>query len=272
MLLFRALGTLQLPETSPWSYWATYFLGAFINIALGTLVMERLFRRDARAGVIGGISSSFSNTVMVGIPILTQAFGDEGLMIGFVLVGLHLPMMMAISAILIEVGELRDGTRTGRLNLPRVFARVGRNLFRSPLVIGMLAGLAFRFTGLPLDGVPREVIDSIADLAIPLALMSLGMSLRGYGISGNIRPALILSALKLFVMPAIIYVLAVHVFTLPPLAAAGAVVFAACPTGVNAYLIAGTFQTGLALAANTITLTTVLAMVSFVFWLWVLGI
>ncbi|MEM8664806.1 MAG: AEC family transporter, partial [Pseudomonadota bacterium] len=213
-----------------------------------------------------------SNTVMVGIPVLTQAFGDDGLMIGFLLVGLHLPIMMMLSALLIEFGELRDGTRTGRLNLVAVFLRVGRNLVRNPLVIGTACGVLFRLTGLPLTGIPRELVDSIAELAIPLALISLGMSLRGYGISGNVRPALVLGTLKLLVMPAIVYVLAVHVFALSPLATAGAIIFAACPTGANAYLIAGRFQTGLALSANTITLTTAASMVTFTLWLAVLGV
>lgn len=272
VLLFRSLGTLELPEASPLPYWAAYFLGAFVTLALGIVITERVFGRDARAGVIGGLCASYSNTVMVGIPVLTQAFGDDGLVIGFVLVGPHLPIMMALSAILIEVSELRDGTRTGRVRIGPLLLRVLRNLLRNPLVIAMVLGIAFRFTGLPLEGIPRNVVDRIGDIAIPLALISLGMSLRGYGVSGNVRPALVLGALKLFAMPAIVYVLAVHVFDLGPLATAGAIVCAACPTGVNAYLIAARFQTGLALSANTITLTTVASVVSFTLWLWILGI
>lgn len=272
VLLFRAIGTLQFPEASPLPYWAAYFTGAFITVGLAILITEKVFGRDARAGVIGGMSASFSNTVMVGVPVLAKAFGEEGLVIAFILVSLHLPVMMTLSAVLIEVAEVRDGGRTDRVQYFAILKRVAGNLAKNPLVIGLACGFAFRLSGLPLTGIPADMIDTLSDLAIPLALISLGMALRGYGLSGNIRPALLLSALKLLVMPAIIYVLAVHVFQLSPLATAGAIVFAACPTGVNAYLIAGRFQTGLALSANTITLTTVLSAATFTFWLWVLGV
>ncbi|MBJ3776871.1 AEC family transporter [Acuticoccus mangrovi] len=270
-LLFRAIGTLKLPDISPWPYWLAYFCGVLITVGIGALLVEKAFGRDARAGVIGGLSSSFSNTVMVGLPIVTQAFGDEGLVTGFLLVAIHLPVMMTISAILIEVAEYRDGTGSGGVRITAALQRVFYSLMFNPLVIAILAGAAFRLTGLPLTGIPRTIIDRISDTAIPLALVAMGMSLHKYGISGNVRPALALTALKLLGMPAVVYVLAVHVAGLPPIAASVAVVMAACPTGVNAYLIATRFRTGLALSANTISLTTVLSILTFTLWLSVVG-
>ena len=49
------------------------------------------------------------------------------------------------------------------------------------------------------------------------------------------------------------------------------VITAACPTGVNAYLVANRFGTGQALASNAITLTTGLAVVTVAVWLNVVG-
>lgn len=272
LLLFRALGTLEFPDVSPWPFWGAYFLGVVINMALGMVITEALFRRDARAGVIGGLCTSFSNTVMVGIPVVSQAFGDAGLVTGFMLIAVHLPFMMAVSALLIAVAEVRDGTAAGGVRLTAVLGKVGRSLIRNPLIIAILAGVAFRLTGLPLEGIPRTLIDRLSDTAIPLALVSLGMSLVRYPVSGNVMPGVVLGAVKLLVMPAIAYVLAVHVFALPDIAAATAVLMAACPSGVNVYLIATRFQTGLALSANTITLTSAVAVVTFTFWLSVFGV
>lgn len=252
LLLFRALGTLALPEVSPWPFWGAYFAGAAVNLAAGILVTRRVFGRDARAGVIGGLCAAYGNIVMVGIPLVNQAFGEAGLVTILVLVAIHLPVMMVVSAILIETADLGHGPRL----LPTA-ARIARELIRNPLIVGILAGGAFRLTGLPLTGPARTVIDGIAGTATPLALVTLGMTLNRYGIRGNVRPAIVLGALKLVLMPAIVYVFAVEVFALPPLAAAVAVVTAACPTGANAFLIATRFDTGHALSANAITLTTV---------------
>ena len=38
-------------------------------------------RRDTRAGVVAGITGAFSNCVLVGIPLITGVYGDEGIAI-----------------------------------------------------------------------------------------------------------------------------------------------------------------------------------------------
>jgi len=267
ILLFRSLGTLELPEVSPVPFWLAYFSGAFIVGAVGVLLTEKAFRRDARAGVIGGICSAYANLLMVGVPVMNQAFGQEGLVLVFILIAIHLPVMMTVSAFLIEIAEHRDGAGTGRMRIGEALVRTGRSLIRNALVIAILAGLAWRTTGLPLEGVPREIMDRVAETAIPLALVALGMSLKKYGIRGNVPPALVLGLMKLFVMPGVVFLIAKYVVGLPPLAVAVATLGAACPTGVNAYLVATRFRTGLALSANTITLTTAGSVLSVTFWL-----
>jgi hypothetical protein len=266
ILLFRALGTLELPDFSPIPLWISYFSGALLMGAIGIIATEKVFGRDARAGVIGGLSTSYANLVMVGIPVLSQAFGEEGLVLGLILVAVHLPVMMTLSAFLIEFAEHRDGGTSGRPRLGEALLRTGRSLLKNALVIAILAGLAYRATGLPLEGVPREIIDRVSETAIPLALVALGMSLKKYGVRGNVPPALALGVLKLFVMPGLVFLTARYVVGLPPLAVAAVTIGAACPTGVNAYLIATRFQTGLALSANTITLTTAASVVTLTFW------
>ncbi|GAB5375455.1 MAG: hypothetical protein AcusKO_19170 [Acuticoccus sp.] len=262
LLLFRGLGTLAVPPFDPWPYYLAYFGGAAINIALGVVVIRRAFGRDARVGVIAGLSASYSNIVMLGMPMAAQAYGEPGLTITLLLIAVHLPIMMLVSAIMIEIVEARNGS----VHIGRALKRVAYNLVRNPIVIGILAGVAFRFTGLELSGVPATVIERISATAIPLALFSLGMSLRKYGIRNNVPQALAIGSIKLFVMPLVVYVLAAHVFQLPDLAVAAAVLCAACPTGANAYLIATRFQTGLSLSANSITLTTAVSVLTL--WMW----
>ncbi|WP_292378872.1 AEC family transporter, partial [Mesorhizobium sp.] len=106
----------------------------------------------------------------------------------------------------------------------------------------------------------------LADTAGPVALFAMGLSLRRFGISGNVRPALALPALKLFLMPALV-LLAVWLLGLPPLTAKVAVVVAALPSGINSYLIAVQFNTGQALASNQMTIATASAVLTTSFWL-----
>jgi malonate transporter len=144
----------------------------------------------------------------------------------------------------------------------------------NPLIYGILGGLLWRAGGIPLPALPARLVGSLADIAGPIALFSMGLSLSRFGISGNVKPALVLSAVKLILMPAVTLGLA-WLIGLPPLTAKVAVAAAALPSGVNSYLIASQFGTGQALASNQMTIATACAVATTAFWLtaatWVFG-
>ena len=77
MLLLRTISTTTLPDVIPWDYLASYYLGTFI-ILFSVLGLTRLFwQRTFSQQVINAFSGSFSNTVLLGIPIILLAFGDQ---------------------------------------------------------------------------------------------------------------------------------------------------------------------------------------------------
>lgn len=271
VLIFRTLATSSLDGVSPWGFWISYFTGVAVTWTLGTLIVRRLFGREARAGVIAGISAAFANTVLVGIPLITAIHGDEGLVPLFVLISVHLPVLTVVCAVLMERAAVLDGTQAAK-PLGELLAGIARNLATNPIVIGIIAGGLWRMTGLPVSGVFADVLSRIASAAIPVALFSLGMSMVAYGIRGNLAPGLLLSLLKIGVMPAVVYLMAAHVVHLPPLWVSVATLTAACPTGINAFLFANRYGTGHAMSANSITLTTGLAVVSTVLWMAFLGL
>ena len=110
-------------------------------------------------------------------------------------------------------------------------------------------------------------VDALADIAGPLALFAMGLGLRRFGISGNVRPG----------------ARAVGAEAVPDaggwrspwpgcsacrrLTAKVAVAAAALPSGINSYLIAVQFGTGQALASNQMTIATACAVVTTAFWL-----
>ena len=116
-----------------------------------------------------------------------------------------------------------------------------------------------------MPALPARLVGSLADIAGPIALFAMGLSLSRFGLSGNIRPAFVLSAAKLFLMPAVAMLLA-WLLELPPLTAQVAVTAAALPSGVNSYLIATQFGTGQALATNQMTIATACAVATMALW------
>ena len=270
LLLFRTMIGADFHGAAPWAFWAVYFLAVIVTWTVGHLVTTRVFGRDSQAGVVGGVSSAFSNLVLLGIPFILGVLGQPGFEVLSLLVSVHLPIMIMASIILFEVfGRSGEGLQFGAI--ARTFIkRVSTN----PLIIGIVAGLVWRATGLTLPALPSRLIEALANTGAPIALFSMGLSLSRFGISGNVKPALALSAVKLLLMPAVALLLA-WLIGLPPLTAKVAVAAAALPSGVNSYLIAAQFGTGQALASNQMTIATALAVVTTAFWLtaatWVFG-
>jgi malonate transporter and related proteins len=58
---------------------------------------------------------------------------------------------------------------------------------------------------------------------------------------------------------------------MPPVWAAVAVLFAACPSGVNAYLMAQRYQVGVALSSSTIAVSTLFALITTTGWVWLVS-
>ncbi len=263
LLLFRTMIGADFHGSAPWGLWGVYFSAVIVAWTAGHLVTTRVFGRDSKAGVVGGVSSAFSNLVLLGIPFMLGVFGQKGFEELSLLISVHLPTMLMASIILFELFSPRDGEPVHPLRILRDFLR---KVFTNPLIVGIFCGLLWRLTGLPLPQLAARFVDAMAGIAAPLALFGMGLSLKKFGISGNLRPALALSALKLILMPAAALGLAWAV-GLPPLTAKIAVAAAALPSGVNSYLIAMQFGTGQALASNQMTIATALAAVTTAVWL-----
>jgi predicted permease len=266
LLILRVLATADFSGMSAWRLWIPFFAAFTLSWAAGAVLIRRLFGRGARAGLVAGLAAGYGNTTLVGIPLALAAYGAAGSAPMALIIAVQLPIMMAAIALLMERAERQDGVANGDGGATALAKSLGRNLVGNPIVIGLAAGALWRLSGLPFAGLPADLVGRLADVASTLALFVLGMTLRRYGVRGNIRAGLVLTGLKLLIMPALVLVLA-RAVSLSPTAAKVAVIAAACPTGVTPFLVAGRFRTGEGLASNAITLSTVFAVASVAFWL-----
>ena len=265
VLVFKTLAVVNLDGQSPWAIWIAYFSGMAATWIAGNLMIRKVFGREARAGVIGGISAAFANTVMVGLPLVSQVYGDAGLVPLLLIISVHLPAMTAATAVLMERAAALDGVSTPP-PMPELLKRIGKNLIVNPIVVAITCSLVWRATSLPIEGLFQDILNRISATALPVALLSLGMSMVTYGIRGNVLPGFLLSVLKLGFMPATVFVMSAYVVHLPPLWTAVATLTATCPTGVNAYIFANRYGTGHAMSTNAITLTTAAAVATSGLW------
>lgn len=250
-LLFRTVTGSPLPDINPLPYWTAYFFGLVACWIIAGSVARRLGREPRESAIIG-FAAAQSNTVMIGIPLILGIFGEAGTVPIIMLLVIHSPLTMTAVALLIARDEAGGGAGW----------RLLRAIFTNPILLSIGAGLIWRQTGMPIPAVMKSVLKFLGDTAAPCALVAMGMSMTEASIAGNKRLICTVAALKLLLHPLLAYVLAVPVFHLPPVYAASAILFAACPTGINAYLLAQRYRSGESVTSGAITLTTILAIVT----------
>lgn len=269
VLLFRTIAEADFSGESPLRIWIAYFAGVAVTWTVAHVTATRGFKRDRRIGVLAGISSAFANTVFIGLPLVSRIVGEDGLVAISVLLSVHLPVMMIAGTMLMERAERKNGTREPQ-SLARLLIGVGQNLIRNPLVIGLLVGALFHLAGIRPGGPVKVIVDQVAAVAAPAALISIGMALNRYRIGGNTGIALAMTGFKLVLLPGAVY-LACRLLDLSPQWTAAMVLTSSVPTGINAWLLANHFGVGHALASSTITMTTAFGVLSVSFWAWLLG-
>lgn len=258
-LIFRTLARADIPAVQPWGYWIAYFVGAAIVWAVAMIAATRLFRITGNAAVVAGFTAAQSNTVFVGVPMILRAYGEAGAVPLFLLIAVHLPVMIFAATLMVE----------GRSVSP---ATLAKRVLLNPLILAILLASALRPVAGALPDPLWRMVEMLGAAAVPCALFAMGVALRRYGFEAGWPGPLLISALKLVLHPLLVYVLATRVFAMPPAWAGVAVLFAACPAGVNAYLFAERYGEGVALASSAIALSTALGVVTVLVWLRVLGV
>jgi predicted permease len=264
LLIFRTLAEARLPDVSPWGYWGVYFFGAAVSWGAAQILSLFVFGHPPREAIVHGLTSAQSNIVLVGIPLVLSAVGQAGAVPLILLVAVNLPVMMLAASLMLE----GSGAGLSRASL----LSVARNLATNLILIGFAAGLAAQLLEIRPGGAPKAIIDLIAQSAVPCALFAMGLALRRYGVFGDITMSSVIAALKLLLHPLVVWVLVTFVVPIPPVFATVAVLFAAMPCGINAYLLAERYRVGVPAAAGAVTLSTSLSVFTISFWLWMTGV
>lgn len=263
VLLFRAMAGLDLGQAFSPPLLVSFYTGAFVCFAGGIIVARTVFKRRPGEAVAVGFAGTFSNSVLLGLPIVERAYGGETLTMAFGIIALHAPLIYAVGMITMELMR-RDG-RT----LREALTDAAKSILANPLMAGILAGLSVNATGIVLPEPVQAAVDMLAAAAIPVALVGIGAALTRYTLTAALPETLTASGFALIVHPAIAFVLSHYVFGLSSTAVHAAVALAAMPPGVNIYIFASLYDRAVNLAASTLLLATALSVVSVTLWLYI---
>ncbi len=265
-LLFHKMATAELPDVSPYALWAAYYGAAAIVWLAASILSISLLRRTAPESASISMSAAFGNVVMIGMPLSLSLYGEQAAAPVALIVSLHSPLLWAAAAVHLAL------SRTDRSDsFISILREMIGELARNVIILAIIAGSLWRLTGLGFQPMADDVIGLIGQAAIPSALIALGLSLVGFRIAGQAPTLSAILVLKIMFMPAVAWLIAVHVFALPPVAAGVVTIFAAMPTGANAYLFASRNDLAQHSASGAVALGTLLSAFTAAFVIFLLG-
>tara|TARA_R110002124_G_scaffold44422_14_gene135599 strand:- start:17327 stop:18262 length:936 start_codon:yes stop_codon:yes gene_type:complete len=265
-LLFRSLVTSDFASAFNPAIIGPYYIGALAGFVLGIVIALRGFGNTPGVAVSVGFSGMFTNTVLVGLPIIQRAYGVEALPVVLSIIGLHGAILLTTGMVTIELMR-RDGASLGKTLLV-----AGRRVASNPLIWGIAAGMIGYFAGLQLIEPVDAFLRMMSQAVVPAALFGIGGALNEFKLSDNWQQALIAAIIKLIVHPAIAYVLMIWVLHVPMEVARYGILLAAMPAGVNVYVFATYYNRGVSVAANTILIATVCSALTISAWLYILSL
>ena len=252
MLLLRTISTATLPDVIPWDYLASYYLGTFIILLSGLGITSLLWQRTFSQQVINAFSSSFSNTVLLGIPIILLTFGDRAVLPLFIIIGTHGIIMVPLFTIMLEMGK------SGRAPIKTVIVRTSYGLFTNPLIIGLLSGLACNLFEITLWKPFDEMAKLLANSVTSCALFALGATLASFRKNIPWQEVPMIVILKTILHPVVVWGLATLVFGVKEVIWIQVLVLlAAQPTGVNPFLFASRYNVGQLISSGAAFISTI---------------
>jgi predicted permease len=252
-LLFRTVARLDF-AAMPWRIVAAYFVPA-VAFALAFYLWGRL-RAAAQPAepAARAVSASFGNSVQLGIPMAAALFGEAGLAVHIALVSLHALIMLTLPTVLVELDLARAAP--GSRRIMATLRTTVRKTVVHPVVLPVLAGLAWNLAGFGLHPVADQALAVLGSAVVPVCLVLIGISLAYEGAGGPWRGVLQLALAKLVVLPALVLAVARWGFGLDGIALAAVVMMAALPTGNNALLFAQRYRVRIDEATTAIVVST----------------
>jgi len=221
---------------------------------LGAYALARLLKLPPRE--VGSFTqgSFWGSMTYIGLPILLAAYGEESLQRGGVLIGFMNPVMNA-SAVLALTWPLK-----GYMDWRSIV----------DLRVACMVGLILSYFKVPFPTFAVNFLRFLSDLALPLALISMGGNLSFEKVKKDYKATVFACFFKLLLIPGLGWML-FDWLGVRGLDFKVGIVLLACPTAFSSYLLSSKLGADKSLMSSDIMVSTILSMVTLSLWLWLLG-
>ncbi len=213
------------------------------------------------------VQASFrSSAAVMGLAFINNIYGSSAM--GPMMIIGAVPLYNIFSVIVLtfeaneEPGEKRD---TSKIKQACV------NIAKNPIIISIALGVIAALLKIDFPVMVDKTINSVAQMATPLALIGLGAGFEGRKALAKIKPTIWASMIKLVIQPLIFIPLAVWLgFTGEKLIAI--LIMLAAPATPSCYIMAKNMKNDGVLTASIVVMTTLLAAFTLTGWIYLLKI
>jgi hypothetical protein len=255
-LLFRLMAHTDVGAIGSWSFFAAYLSAQVPVFLAGALLGGLALRMSFAELTIQGFGSSFSNGVVLGLPLVLSLYGERGGVPGLLIITLDVLVFSTVT-LMLELGQRREVAAPGR-----IVWQATLQILKNPLIMATFAGIVVGLFGLPLPGVVDKTLGFVGQAGPPAALFALGATLSLRRFAGSLNATLFMVAFKLLLHPTLAALAVTYVFRLDPIWASVAVIFAAGPVGANTYVFAQHYEVGVETSSSAILISTALSMLT----------
>jgi predicted permease len=240
---------------------ATY--ASLIIVPAAAFALSSAVRSGKKYHALSAMMSIRSNSVYLGMPVAAFALGEGGLNAVSAYLTILLPVYDISSIIWGET--VLSGSY--KIDMRPALLKIAKN----PLVVSSLLGLFAARTGIYIPETALGAFELMGGAASGIALIMLGCGLEFSGVMGAFRRTWPDMAVKLMIHPAIVWML-FKIWPVPDMLAKTAVIVSAMPAAVYSFIVAGKIGLDEEYAAETITATTIAAIITIPVWIHILAV
>lgn len=229
------------------------FSVTFLLFFLGEVYAYFFVPNQADKGVfVQGVFRS--NMAIMGLATVANAYGEQGVGVGAVYMGIITILYNILAVITLSRGDNKQK------NFRQKITDIGKKIIKNPLIIVLVAGFAYRILGLPM--LPNFIVKTgelLSAVALPMALICAGATL-------DIKAMLTISGVsmqasvgRIIVAPLLAVVVGL-LFHLSAIQMGVMYLMVASPVAAASYVMARSMGSNEVLAANILGFTTVVSM------------
>ena len=272
MLLFDDLADQDFAGTWDGKYVLFCLFSTISSVIIITALGKILVKNKSRRGEF--IQGSYrSSAALLGFAFIHNIYGTDstGMAPLMILGSVPLYNIFAVIILTLSAADVQDtGSSSDGKSFDNALARkTVFSIVTNPIILGIFIGLIWSLLKIPQHKAFSTVVSNLGALATPLGLMSMGATFDYKKAMGNIRPALVASFIKLFLLVAIFLPIAVLIgFSGEKIVAL--LVMLGSATTVSSFIMARSMGHEGTLSSSIIMITTFGCSFSLAFWLFVL--